>query len=258
MRESWRLIDSGSADAGENMAIDEAIALHVIRGATLPTVRFYSWDSPSISIGCFQNLSDIDTETCEELSIPIVRRPTGGRAILHCSGITYSFSAQNSDHAGFRDLMNTYSVISAVFFSAFKVLGLDVRIKRRREKGRVLARNPHCFEAISFGELVVDDRKIIGSAQKRYRTGFLQQGSIPFHIDKRLYHEVFGNRTDPVGLSDLSQDIDENDLKASIKSSFENVFKRNLTEGQLSGDESSLARKLLVEKYRSPEWIHRR
>ena len=105
---------------------------------------------------------------------------------------------------------------------------------------------------------MIDDRKIIGSAQKRYRTGFLQQGSIPFHIDKRLYHEVFGNGTDPAGLSDLSRDIDESDLKSSIKSSFENVFKRDLTEGHLTDEESLLARKLLVGKYRSPEWIHRR
>ncbi len=240
------------------MATDEAIALLVNRGASPPTFRFYSWDNPSISIGCFQKLSDIDTETCEGLSIPVIRRPTGGRAILHCSEITYSFSAQNSDHSGFRDLMNTYSVISAVFFSAFKVLGLDVKIRRRQEKGRALVRNPHCFDAISFGELVIDDRKIIGSAQKRYRTGFLQQGSIPFHIDKRLYHEVFGNGTDPAGLSDLSRDIDESDLKSSIKSSFENVFKRDLTEGHLTDEESLLARKLLVGKYRSPEWIHRR
>jgi lipoate-protein ligase A len=258
VKDPWRIIDSGPSNAHENMAIDEAISVHTSNGTSPPTIRLYSWDNPSISIGCFQKLLDINIKICNELSIPVTRRPTGGRAILHCSEITYSFSAQYSDHPKFDNLMNTYNIIATVFLSAFKALDLDVRIKPGREKGKILTKNPHCFKAVSFGELVVEDRKIIGSAQKRFRTGFLQQGSIPFELDSYLYHKVFRDAINPVGLSDLYQDIDEKDLKAAILSSFENVFNKELIKGHLTEDESLLARKLLFQKYRSPDWIQRR
>jgi len=94
MNDSWRFIDSGNCEASFNMAIDEAIAISVRKGDVPPTLRLYGWDVPSVSIGCFQKIRDINVEYCGEKNIPIVRRPTGGRAILHYQDITYSFSTK--------------------------------------------------------------------------------------------------------------------------------------------------------------------
>jgi lipoate-protein ligase A len=90
----WRLIDSGPGDAFYNMALDEAIATGVRKGAAAPTLRLYGWDRPSLTLGCFQKTADINIEYCRSHDIPVVRRPTGGRAILHGDELTYSLSAK--------------------------------------------------------------------------------------------------------------------------------------------------------------------
>lgn len=92
---TWRLIDSGPCDASYNMALDEAIAVFVRRGRSCPALRLYGWETPSVSLGSFQKLDDIDEEYCSHENIPVVRRPTGGRAVLHGDELTYSFSSKN-------------------------------------------------------------------------------------------------------------------------------------------------------------------
>jgi lipoate-protein ligase A len=94
MTDRWRFIDTGLCTASYNMALDEAIATAVKRGNSPPTLRLYGWDRPSVSVGYFQNVCDIDSDYCIKKGIPIVRRPTGGRAILHDGEITYSFSVK--------------------------------------------------------------------------------------------------------------------------------------------------------------------
>ena len=99
---TWRLINSGTGSASYNMALDEAIAISVRKGGSPPTLRLYSWDMPSVTLGCFQKIRDIDIEYCRDASIPVVRRPTGGRAILHNKELTYSFSAKTDNDFFFK------------------------------------------------------------------------------------------------------------------------------------------------------------
>jgi lipoate-protein ligase A len=252
---SWRFVDTGPCDAAMNMAIDESIASAVIHGETHPTLRLYSWEKPSVSIGCFQKLSDIDTVFCERTGIPVVRRPTGGRAILHGEEITYSFSGRNEDHPAFRTLLGSYEMLSRAFYAAFRKLGLEVSIRRRKERGKILARNPRCFESVSFGEMVLHDIKIIGSAQKRYQGGFLQQGSIPFFIDRHIHDGIFGPSDHfHGGLQDLAPGITMTIMRKTIQEVFAEVFSRVMEKRDLTPEEVQAAREIQGTKYQSQEW----
>lgn len=128
----WRLIDTGPEDAGFNMALDIAIAESVSRGEVPPTLRFYAWQRPSVSLGYFQVLKEISLEDCYSLEIPVVRRPTGGRAILHGKELTYSFTSLYNDT--FRiGLYETYRAISLCFVDALTRFGLPARMEERKK-----------------------------------------------------------------------------------------------------------------------------
>lgn len=252
----WRLIDSGKGDPFYNMALDEAIAIAVINGSTPPTLRFYGWTVSSVSLGYFQRTDDVDLQFCQTNGIPIVRRPTGGRAILHGEELTYSLSARN-EGAFSVGLKETYSLIGSAFLKALMMLGLDVEIMQKRQKGNILTRSPLCFDSTSLGEISLRGVKLIGSAQRRWKEGFLQQGSIPFSIDLDKTKGVFRVMPDkPIRLKGLSSfiQIDGGDMKRAILNAFEETFKIRFVLSHPSHEETLLAERLLLEKYLRPEW----
>lgn len=252
----WRLIDSDSQDAPFNMAIDEAIAIEVINGTAPPTLRFYGWICPSVSLGYFQKTADIDLNYCIENDIPVVRRPTGGRAILHGDELTYSFSARNED--GFMGgLRESYALIGKAFFEALRMLGLDVAMMQVRPRGRNLTRSPLCFNSISLGEISLNGYKLIGSAQRRWGQGFLQQGSIPFSVDMEKVRNVFrvmpGKSLELKGLRSFMS-IDMEVIKKTIARAFERTFNIRLVQSCPTHGEVLLAERLLEERYLRSDW----
>lgn len=252
----WRLIDSGKVDAYYNMAIDEAIALTVINEEALPTLRFYGWMVSSVSLGCFQKVDDIDVAFCLKNNLPIVRRPTGGRAILHGDELTYSFSSTNTGSFS-GTLRESYSIIGNAFFTAFRMMGLDVDMMRKRQRGDVLTRSPNCFNSTSLGEISLKGIKIIGSAQRRWSQGFLQQGSIPYSVEEPTMRRVFRILHDhPIEMKGLRAflELDDVEIKETIADAFERIFNVNLVPSHLSEREVLLAETLLEQKYRSSEW----
>lgn len=260
MKTQWRFIDTGPQDAFYNMAFDEAIAINVIKGLSPPTLRLYGWSLPSVSIGCFQGIKDIDREYCSINSIPVVRRPTGGRAILHNEEITYSFSSKSMAPFFSTGLLDTYAVLSEALYWAISSAGIDIRIKKRREHGRTLAGSALCFQSVSYGELSVDDKKVIGSAQKRWRGGFLQQGSIQMRIDPEAMEKVFiKSRRDDIlktmtGLKDVMPELDAGFLKSAIIDAFEEAFQVRIVPECLTDGEMTLAHELQEKKYSSESW----
>ncbi|HDO25241.1 MAG TPA: lipoate--protein ligase family protein, partial [Nitrospirae bacterium] len=183
----WRIIDDGPRSAVFNMSLDEAISEAVRKKLSPPTLRLYQWDKPSVSIGYFQRISDIDLQYCGAKRYPLVRRPTGGMAVLHSSELTYSFSAQTGLEAFKGGLLKNYLAISGALVSALRALDLDARITL---SGNGRHRSPLCFKTPSYGEITVRNEKIIGSAQKRYKNGFLQHGSILMDPDVAELHNV--------------------------------------------------------------------
>lgn len=255
----WRFIDSGDCDAAHNMALDEAIATCVRSGDLPPTLRLYGWGRPSVSIGSFQKVSDINLRYCAANNIPVVRRPTGGRGILHGDELTYSFSSKNEVFFS-KGLLDAYRRISAVFRTAFEMIGLKTVVKEDRESGINLTRSPLCFLSTSFGEVSYEGRKLIGSAQKRWNDGFLQQGSIPYSIDHEKMQAVFksSEKSNPprgmmTGLRELIR-FSPDEFKLHIKTAFERSFGVRFVESHPSLQEEALAHSLASGKYRSHQW----
>ena len=179
MDSEWRLIDSGHCDAFYNMALDEAIATEIRREQAPPTLRLYGWDRPSVTLGCFQKASDIDMEYCKAQDIPVVRRPTGGRAILHGDELTYSFCAKTDTGPFSNGLLESYRKIGIAFEKAFRKIGIDVEAKGQREKGTVLARSPLCFQSSSYGEILLEEANLWARHRRDGPTAFCSRGRYP-------------------------------------------------------------------------------
>lgn len=178
----WRIIDTGKNDSAMNMAIDEAIMSGVIAGSSLPTIRFYDWEPATVSCGYNQDVSkEVDFEAVEKGNYGFVRRPTGGRLVLHEREVTYSVIAPIDGRLG-GSVLESYGVISKALARGMELLGVGVEF----EKGNLSTHhqrqqaNP-CFTSSSRLELKYDNRKIVGSAQVRKNNVLLQHGSILLH-----------------------------------------------------------------------------
>ena len=167
---NWRLISDGNLSGAHNMARDVSILEAVSAGDSPPTLRLYGWDPPCLTIGKHQDLDAVDLEFCRAEGIDVARRPTGGRALLHHLELTYSVVAP----LGIPPLPNTlqaaYHLICSALVGACRALGLDAELTG----GEVNLRLPNptstipCFEAPAEGEVVVEDRKLIGSAMRAH------------------------------------------------------------------------------------------
>jgi lipoate-protein ligase A len=264
MGETWRLIDSGRCGAAFNMALDEAIATRVRRGGLSPVLRLYGWDRPSLSLGCFQKVSEVDAGYCRSRGIPIVRRTTGGRAILHDEELTYSIAAATGSGPFSRGLLDSYRKIAEAFHLAFQKLGVQAASKGRREKGRVLAGSPLCFQSSSYGEILIENRKVVGSAQKRWEDGMLQQGSVPYAFREDDIRRIFGAgrytalKGCTIGLREVLPNFGEERFREAVVSSFGEVFGIRFLPDRPSPEELFLARELEEEKYLQDHWNFRR
>jgi lipoate-protein ligase A len=269
MNTFWRFIDSGPCSAAYNMALDEAIATAVKKDLSPPALRIYRWDIPSVSIGSFQKTSDIDFDYCMKKNIPLVRRPTGGRAILHKNEITYSFSVKTLSGIFSKGLFDSYKKICLALSNALINIGLlpETKLYRKTRQQQSYIhhiRNPLCFHSISYGEIMINEHKVIGSAQKRWADGLLQQGSIPFSIDNSEMFKIF--RLNPSrgiekkinGLKEILPELHYNDLKKAIYSAFEETFNIQFILSSPSQEEISLAQELKNEKYNSKDWTFKR
>ncbi len=255
----WRLIESGEGDAALNMAIDEAIAVCVRQKKSSPTLRLYGWYRPSVTIGCFQDAAEIDLAYCRDHAIPVVRRPTGGRAILHHRELTYSFASSLDEQPFGHGLLDSYARIAEAFRRAFTKLGIRAEPKPRREKRNELVKSSLCFHATSFAEIVVDNRKLVGSAQRRWSDGLLQQGSLPYSCDEVQMGHIFGsNVVDALRFRMTTLDAvattDSAAVAKAVISGFEDAFGVSLRPEPLRNEEMVLALQLADRKYRQDAW----
>lgn len=269
MGSAWRVIDTGSCSAAFNMALDEAIAMAVRLNLSPPTLRIYGWNQRSVSIGYFQRSGDLDIEYCRENNIQIVRRPTGGRAVFHKDEITYSFSVQTRTGLFSRGLFDSYLRISSAFQLALSKVGLspESRMNKPTLKSKIQnskKNSPLCFQSVSYGEISLNTIKVIGSAQKRWAGGLLQQGSIPFTVDGNEMLKLFQRnnvhmRKEPlIGLNQIAPALSHDELKDAIRIAFEETFQIKLVISASSQEELSLARELEAQKYLNDAWTFRR
>jgi lipoyl(octanoyl) transferase len=188
MQQPWRFVDTGARDAASNMALDEALLVMHEAGTTPPTLRVYGWCQPTLSLGYAQNAQqEVDLAACHAQGVAVIRRPTGGRAVLHDQEVTYSVVMPLARDDGPHTITEHYRRIGMALAAALQALGLSVHLARpqvRAASTRAPA-SPACFAALSRYELSVVGKKIVGSAQKRAQRALLQHGSIPLWMDRQ-------------------------------------------------------------------------
>lgn len=276
MTETWHFINTGSNDPYYNMAMDEALLNFVSRGEIDPVIRFYTWNPATLSVGYFQRLTkEIDVDKVNEKGYGLIRRQTGGRGVLHDKELTYSVIVPESHPNMPSTVTEAYRVISEGLLEGFKQLGFDAyfaipRSKEEREKLKQ-PRSAVCFDAPSWYELVVEGRKIAGSAQVRQKGVILQHGSLLQDVDIDDLFDMFIFKNDRLKEKMKQAFVDKavaiNDIATKyitipeMEEAFEAGFKKGLNiefkpltltnEQQNEVDE-------LIEKYKSDEWNYRK
>jgi lipoate-protein ligase A len=268
---SWRLILDGANDGFTNMAIDEAILEACIAGEVPPTVRFYRWRPPCLSIGYFQRAGrEVDQAGCRALGVDWVRRPTGGRAILHDRELTYSVVAREDDPVVGGSVLESYRKISMALVAGLRRLGLPAEMSPPRSHPQAV-HTAACFDASSDYEVTLYGRKVIGSAQVRRGGALLQHGAILLEVDlDRQVGVLFPPpgmsreelaaqlRSRLIALSEaLGRPLSPEELASALRSGIEEAWGVELREGELTPGER-LRVAALREKYRSPAWNERR
>lgn len=253
----WRLIQDNYHDAYTNMAIDE-----VLLQSKVPVLRFYRWRPPAISIGYFQKLEEeIDLEKCRRWGIDYVRRITGGKAVLHDNELTYSFVIFTGLMP--KSVIKSYKVISRAILITLENLGLKAGMKGEVKRSQ---KSPLCFNDPSYYEIVVNGKKIVGSAQVRKNGKILQHGSIliDFDIEKmcslfKSEYKISQVRERVTSLNnELGKEIEFEDLTAVLKKGFEENFDTKLIPDELTRKENALAQEIAATKFSTREWNHLR
>lgn len=276
-KEVWRFIDSGAGSPSFNMALDEALLDWNSEGKIPPTIRFYGWNPATLSIGYFQKIEkEIDMEAVKSHRLGFVRRPTGGRGVLHEHELTYSVIVSEEHPNMPKTVTEAYRVISEGILKGFHHLGMDAyfAVPKSAEERESL-KNPRsavCFDAPSWYELVVEGRKVAGSAQTRQKGVILQHGSILLEIEedklfslfkypnervKERMQKAFKNKA--VAINEISKArITLEQAKDAFKKGFAEGLNIELEPYELTADEMAYVDKIAKERYEQDEWNFKR
>lgn len=267
---TWRLLLTPPARGAWNMAVDESILEHIGRGEAPPTLRLYAWMPPCLSLGHAQPFADVDIARLQARGWEVVRRPTGGRAILHTDELTYAVIAPADEPRVEGSVLESYNRLAAALLRAVKSLEIPVEMKegKANQDGTF---NPVCFETPSTYEITVNGKKLIGSAQARKKEGVLQHGSLPLtgdltRITQALVFENEAAREEAAKRllerattveSALGRRISWETAAQAFVEAFEAQLGINLLKGELSQKEISRTEELIREKYDHPSWTER-
>lgn len=271
MKRNWRLLISPPSTGAFNMALDEVLLLNSAREETPPTLRLYSWAPPTLSLGYAQSIQDVDQDALTRFGWDLVRRPTGGRAILHVDELTYSITASLDDPVSRGSLLDSYQRISQALLLALSLLGIKSDAKKLYQASNQSKKEPVCFEVLSNFEITVNGKKLIGSAQARKNGGMLQHGSLPLsgdlaRITKVLkYPDEERRQAARVRLLDHAGTVFSlTGKKITIpmaRVAFINAFSQELNvvfdEDSISKDEIFQVSELEYQKYKTFQWNSR-
>jgi lipoate-protein ligase A len=266
--EEWRYLSFRYYDAFETMAIDEAIVRESQREKFSPTLRFYSWEKPSVSLGYFQNVEDeVNITFCQDREIPIVRRPTGGKAVLHEDDLTYSLVAREDNSLFPTGLLGTYQIISRCIATGLAKLGIQADMLKEGRQTGAPELGALCFSMPSQYELLVNGKKICGSAQMRTKGVFLQHGSLLMDFDPHSSCMAISKNNGPISREaeklkkhvtsiheNMSRKTDHREVCCALASGFEETLGIRLIEGTLTPREERTKEQLLHHKYSTRLW----
>ena len=253
--ETWRLIEDGACGGFLNMATDRAILTACGEGKAPPTLRLYGWKEPTLTIGYAQNsCRDVDLPRCRALGIPVVQRPTGGRALLHDNELTYSLVVP-IPHARFpANLRDAFRTVSKALLLSLSRLGIRGAEMAKPERASSNGRSPSCFSSLNHHEISVKNKKLIGSAQRRTSCSFLQQGAMWLDCDRELMNSLFQFdrpearathleilQQNTISLNQLCErEVEFGETAQAFKMGFQNTFPEKWERGKLSPYELEL------------------
>ena len=250
--ERWRFIDSGALTGAENMAIDEAMLEAQGANESLPTLRVYTWRPVAVSLGKFQRVgSSVDLEACRQLGIHVVRRPTGGRAILHTDDeVTFSL-VLSTTRLGVKGVMASYRALAGGIVAALRLLGADARLSERAppsNRPRV-SQDPACFAIRARCDIAVGCWKLVGSAQLQRKGVLLQQNSLPLRLHVAEWGKVLLRSPTPpeaIGLCDATAaEVTYSDVGDALRRGFEACFGISFEENGMTAREQARAAELM-------------
>ena len=260
---TWRLLVTEPSGGATNMAVDEAVWLGRRAGTSPPTIRFFAWAPPTVSLGYGQPLDrHVDVDACARLGVGLVRRPTGGSAIYHDGPereLTYSVVAAAEDiGGGARDLLHSYQWIGRALVAGLRALGAPVEmvgVARGDEPTPAF-----CFARTGSCEVELAGRKVVGSAQRRYGRCFLQHGSILLGVDEPRLRELFPTTRDPLAtLTTLEAALGHrpkfDDVAQALAVAFEGEHGLDVKPDGLTTEETGAVERLVREKYATDDWL---
>ena len=267
----YRLIYDQPTHGARNMAVDEAIMSAVAHAESLPTLRFYAWEPPCLSLGYGQPWRDADLERIDMHGWHLVRRITGGRSILHADELTYSIAVPTEHPLAQGTIVESYRRISQALSAALVTLEMTPQSKKL-EKG-AKGSGPICFEVPSHYEITtVDRRKMIGSAQVRRKGVMLQHGSLPLYgdlariCDALHFEDTADRKAARLKVRSRSATLSEalggrpvawGQVADAIVGGFREVFGAEFVAGTISDREADHAEQLEREVYANDEHTRR-
>ncbi len=238
---NWHFLDTGPNLGAYNMAIDEELLAKAQAGENVPVLRFYGWNPPAVSLGRFQKIEEaVNIEACRQHGFDIVRRITGGRAVLHRHELTYSVISRIDNPLFPPNVHGTYKVIAEGLLAGLRNLGISAEIVSRTSRHAHLvetrAKDPACFSSPSWYEIVVNGKKIVGSAQRRLSNAFLQHGSILIDYDPAMESEVIRSKAGSACITSIEQELGRTVPVDVIKRAFRSGFETGLHVELSTGD----------------------
>lgn len=263
-RMTWRLLNTSHLDGATNMAIDEAISRAVQAGLVLPTLRFFGWNPACLSLGQAQPGADVDRVACRTLGVDVVRRPTGGRAILHINELTYSVIAPDTEPRVVGTIVDSYRRLSEGLLNGLRLMGVPTQ-QADRPDGHDRDAGPVCFEVPSNYEIVFDGKKLVGSAQMRKSGVVLQHGTLPLHGDIARIADCLIARPDPDRVRQRATTVEAaigrviafEDAARFMARGMAETLNLDLQVGELTDQERDWTDELRREKYAADEWTYR-
>jgi lipoate-protein ligase A len=253
------------------MALDEAILDAAAKGVSPPTLRLYAWEPACLSLGYAQPFGDVDHHRLQASGWDLVRRSSGGRAILHSDELTYALIAPASNPHFAGGLLDSYRHFSRGLAAALSLLGLEPEVHAEAEDDSERNPSPVCFQIPGAYEITVQGKKLIGSAQVRRRGGILQHGSLPLKGDITRVCQVLafaseGQREQAVALlqttASTAADLLGNPptwlhAAQAIAEGFSSSLGIEFDRGDISSEEEQRAEELVASRFANQEWLAR-
>ncbi len=249
------------------MAIDEALLESCARGACgFPCLRLYAFEPPCLSLGFSQvHAEAADLRFCRNAGIDLVRRPTGGRAVLHEFELTYAVVGRQNEPPFQGGVLAIYRSVARALIAGFRKLGVNAAVSDQASSDGSPRTGVICFAEPARHEIAAGAWKIAGSALARRRGAFLQHGSIPIRLEMDRLAAATGHRRpggagapDAAGLDRiLHRRIEAGELGRSLVAGFEEALGARMAPGDLSAEERLLSERLRADRYLTAAWTFR-